>query len=229
MVESETRAPACGLSVFSTVGVTATSGEFKVAFRDKCETVYSEGVCTGAISELWDGQDISAQLTSPTSEFCVRLRRVVDAAQRSALAGQDVGFTGLNVAMSRKVKTATDEDLSDEKPDGGESGVGARFEPWPSFCVEDDFEKVCVTPGLNRCHVGVQPRGPKSCKRDGRKLVEQKTGVRDAVFTKQRWPRRPPGCSVRGSRVFWNLNGNGRNKGSFDLLCISPKDPELTR
>jgi len=234
MVESEASASACGLVAFSTVSVAATLGEFRNAFRDKCETMYPAGVCSAAASELWDGQDTSAKLASPGSEFCVRLRRVVDAAQRSALAGEIVDTTGLNAAMSQKVKSATQEELSEEKTEG-ESGVAARFTPDPNarkVCVEDEWATECALPGgLNHCPPGDFTHSPLNafaCERAGKRILEH-NGTTMTAFKTKRWPRRPPGCSVRGSRVFYNENRNGKNKGEFDLVCVMEKDHNLPR
>jgi len=236
MVDSEASAPACGLDMFSTMSVAATVGEFKAVFLEKCEATYPGGVCTAAISELWDGEDMNAALESPSSEFCVRLRRIVDVAQRSSLAGQSVEFTGMNLAVSKKVKAASDEDLDEGELDGdddapsdfaGESESGAvatrHVHPVPApadpICVDDDeLGRVCALPGADSCGSGFTPF-KKKCKQAA-DLIFAEQGTERTKFRKNEWRNRPAGCSVRDSQVFFNKNEDGNNNGDFDLICI---------
>jgi len=193
MVEGEVSSVACGLALFGALDVGATFGDAKAAFAAECEATYPRVICTSAVSELWEGQDLAAEIASASPEMCARLRSVVDIARRSVLEGQSADFTMTDLAAARKIRSERvaqgGEDVVADDSEQGEGGDadqdtglsgrrGPRGKPPPPSrstpAPNPDFPA-----GLLACEKGTPP-ARTSCS-SPTKLKDLDTRIRTAI------------------------------------------------
>jgi len=121
VMSSEDGPAACGLQLFEKLGKQATFGDAKSTFLAGCQETYSKSECGFAAAELWQGRDLSSEMTLDVgSDFCQTLRWVAAASKRSALLEHYDAHASLEKAVSAKLRKRLTE---------GSDGAGADTEP----------------------------------------------------------------------------------------------------
>jgi len=224
--------PVCGLAVFGALDASATLGDAKTALQAECEVTYPGVLCAAAVAELWEGQDLTADIASASSEMCASLGRAVDLAQRSALAGQSADSSGTDSAISRKIGSAPQEsDTGFSTPTPPRSlPLGKLYTNISGTSFNGDVFALEPHPGHVRCP---GPSGSNSL--DPVRNYEECESIALAVWDAEGWPqpeedpnvplndqsiRAPNGCSFKITHDWF--------VGRFVSLWRNPDQVEVT-
>merc|ERR1719433_1824333 len=85
-------------------------------------------------------------------------------------------------------------------------------------CVDDsELGQVCSLGGAYSCGLfGRNPKGAKKCKAAAGVLL----GEVQQKVKRGAWSDKPPGCSMKGTRLFFNSKANGSKNEKHRLICF---------